>query len=491
MKTNQLSLPILISTYFFIYIAYRANSVGFTIDESQSVFIAKATHPYDLINYTNGETNNHFLISLWLRHCILKFGYWQEWALRLPCVLAALFFIGYAWRTAKLIAPNYWTSIACFVLFLSNPFVDDFFSLARGYGLGIAFQMVSMFYFIRFLQVLQPKDMLKTMLFAAIATLGHFMLLNYFLTLFGLCFMAVMWLIYYENFKSWKLTLFYWATIAASLAYYLQTPFKNIIKTKPSNYGDYNGFVADTFQSLIRSSYSGAHDMGDTPLLWSIIYGLLGLTLLKGCLVMIDWLRDKHSLQKLSLLAGIAIFIGMAVVVTLLNVLYQQPFPVTRMTISFFLPMSITLAAGLNAIKNEKISKIWAISLGILASIGFFRAANLSYTIEWAGHALDRDMIAWIANHERNQKNEKQYSIASDSYFAPGIHYYTEKEKLKWIKELSQFLSPDLTKTSDYLVIYSKDRNSVDTSIYQKMTLLTSNEYMAWNADIMIYKKKE
>jgi hypothetical protein len=489
MKTPSHLILKFIGTCFFLYVAIRAQSVGFTIDESQSVFLAKENSYWDLIRYKKPESNNHFMISVWLKFC-LKSGVWQEWILRLPCVLATLVFLRYAYKLSQLISTDKWISIACFILFLANPFVDDFFSLARGYGLGIAFQMASMYYLVRFFDGLLAKNIGKCLFFAALATLGHFMFLNFYLTIAGLVLVILIWDSMVNQFNNGKKIAIYWALITGLLAWFLYVPLTNLIKNGPKNYGSNKGFVADTFQSMVRSSYSGSTDIGDTPVLWAMIYGLLGLTMLVGIFTLTQWLRDRKSLSNLALLMGFATFIGMALVTILLNLCFKQPYPVTRMTIAFYLPMALTISAGFCALQSTIGSRFLAAFWVILALLGFFRAANLTYTIEWAGHALDREIVQWLAQNENQRSEQDKLTITANSYFAPGIHFYTEKQKMKWIKEISYCQPPDLGPKSDYLILYATQRNLVDTNIYQQKVRLVSNEYLAWNADAMIFKKK-
>jgi hypothetical protein len=472
-----------------LYVSIRAYVLSFTIDESQSVILAQQSNYWELIRYVKPESNNHFLITIWLKKCI-SLGIWQEWILRIPCVLATLVFIVFAWRLAKLLSDDFLLKTVFFILFLANPFVADFFSLARGYGLGIAFQMASLFYIVQFMQEKQAKNLLKTLFFAAIATLGHFMFLNFFMAITALCLFVLTYIKFFEGYTSWKKSFMYLLIIALGLGLFLFAPLQNLIKNGPKNYGDKNGFIADTFQSLLRSSYSGASDMGDTPLLWVLIYTLFGLAILHGCGAIYAWWKKGRLMQYFKFASGFAIFWLMALVIQVLHYGFKQAFPVTRMTIFLYLPFALTLAGGICAMQQLKFQKIWAISVGILASVGFMQAANFSYTIEWAGHAIDRDIIDYLKETEGNRTEKEQIGITTNTYFEQGINFYKNQNKIKWIHPVAQWQPHEKKPDTEYLVIYSNDWLKVDSLIYKRVHIIDGPDYMGWNSNISIYKKK-
>src|SRR5206468_2416472 len=74
--------------------------------------------------------------------------------------------------------------ITSFLILNLNPFLLDFFSLARGYGISIAMMMASLFFLYCYCQKKSDfTNALYSLVFGALATLAHLTLLNYFFAL--------------------------------------------------------------------------------------------------------------------------------------------------------------------------------------------------------------------------------------------------------------------------------------------------------------------
>lgn len=70
------------------------------------------------------------------------------------------------------------------VLFFTNPYVFDFLVVARGYGLGMGFSMVAIYYAV---QVIMERDTILHagffLVFMSLATLANLSFLNLYLAL--------------------------------------------------------------------------------------------------------------------------------------------------------------------------------------------------------------------------------------------------------------------------------------------------------------------
>jgi hypothetical protein len=135
---SQSSSALLIYAFLvFAYVLYRAYHLSFTFDEIVS---------YDLLQGFSLETagqsaNYHLLNSYLMKACNAAFGD-SELSLRLPNVLAFIIYLIAAIRIGSLIRKEY--RLHTLILLTSMPFLLDFFSLARGYGLGVGFVLLSL-----------------------------------------------------------------------------------------------------------------------------------------------------------------------------------------------------------------------------------------------------------------------------------------------------------------------------------------------------------
>jgi hypothetical protein len=158
----------------------RASLIGFTHDESAS-FLGLIHVPvyqlfFDESNW--GTANNHLLNTLCMQLGAYLFGP-QEWALRWGSLLGGILFLRYAWRWSALYrAPNTPDFLAAFALLTLQPFLLEFFSLARGYGLCVGLEMAALFYFFRWIKDRGSWDLLRSSLALSIGILANFTLLD-------------------------------------------------------------------------------------------------------------------------------------------------------------------------------------------------------------------------------------------------------------------------------------------------------------------------
>ncbi len=122
----------------FAYVFVRAWTVPFTFDEVTTSQLVQGSQWSDF-----GLTaNNHLLNALLIKGLLSTFSP-SELIFRLPNVLAAAIYLFYAYKLGKLLMKNQpWIPL---VLLTSMPFLLDFFSLARGYGLALGFCLASIY----------------------------------------------------------------------------------------------------------------------------------------------------------------------------------------------------------------------------------------------------------------------------------------------------------------------------------------------------------
>ena len=90
---------------------------------------------------------------------------------------------------------NPWFRLGGFILLNTNPFVLDFFSLARGYGLAGGLMMASLYCLMRYMQ--SPKNtglwLALCYISAGLAAMANFTWLNYMLSMTGV---VLLWAVY-------------------------------------------------------------------------------------------------------------------------------------------------------------------------------------------------------------------------------------------------------------------------------------------------------
>jgi uncharacterized membrane protein len=125
---------------------YRAVTQSLTTDEAFTYhnFVSKPfgglVEPF--------EANNHVLNSLLSRLTVAVFGS-SEWAIRMPSVLAGAVYLWVSYRLCFFLFGGGMWSLVTLALLTTDPFLLDYLSAARGYGMGLALLLIAAFNLLR------------------------------------------------------------------------------------------------------------------------------------------------------------------------------------------------------------------------------------------------------------------------------------------------------------------------------------------------------
>jgi hypothetical protein len=169
----------------FSYVAVRAWRLSLTFDEAET-FLSYIRAP--LLSVFNVATANNHLLNTWLVRLCAAVGGSGEFVLRLPNLLSYAFYLWFSIKIVRTYIPRAFL-IPAFLLLNLNPYLLDFFSLCRGYGLSLGLLLGSLFYFLEFLRP-RPEPfpgrtrlLAKSLGLCAFAVLANFSVLNVFLGL--------------------------------------------------------------------------------------------------------------------------------------------------------------------------------------------------------------------------------------------------------------------------------------------------------------------
>jgi hypothetical protein len=184
-----------ISLFFIAFEILRAARVPFTIDEASTYLNYLASNVMAVFDLNSA--NNHFLNTL-LAKIACGLGGSSEFVLRIPNLLAYLVYLLFSFRILDRFVKNKVIVIGGYLLLNLNPYVLDFFSLCRGYGLSLGFLMAALFFFFSFLD--NPtssskegcQNLSRSLAAASLAVLSNFSLLNVYLSLVFFAFVFFM-----------------------------------------------------------------------------------------------------------------------------------------------------------------------------------------------------------------------------------------------------------------------------------------------------------
>lgn len=237
---------LMVSALVVGYISYRAIAVGITYDEAWTIRVFVPLDWEALLRYEPASANHHLLNTLLVKFLLL-IGPDAIWWVRLPNVLAGVLYTYMAYRISDRYLERPW-SVWGFLVLLANPFLLDFFSLARGYGLSLGFMLASIYGLLRYAEAQRLKQAIGALAWGSLAVWSSFTLLTYWLlmvlVLYGLALMAS-----WKQFRSILLT-----SVASGgiLALTIARPIQILREEGLLYYGGDVDFHTDTLMSLAK-----------------------------------------------------------------------------------------------------------------------------------------------------------------------------------------------------------------------------------------------
>jgi hypothetical protein len=185
--TNQLYtiLTSVIGLSLLILVAYRACDLSITFDEVWTYDLANQSI-LDIMtaerNFTSA--NNHILNSIFIKPVLNLFGH-HIWVLRLPNVLSYIIYFIASVLIARAICKEAKLQLIAILILNLHPYLLDFFSLSRGYGIALSFETLSLAWIFIYFKKKKLKYIISSFSMASLAVLANFTWLNFLLPLWA------------------------------------------------------------------------------------------------------------------------------------------------------------------------------------------------------------------------------------------------------------------------------------------------------------------
>ena len=435
-KNNNNAFPVLLSigTILFIYVSLRAYLLSFTWDESYTFLVYVHKNIFIDLVFNKMSGNNH-LLNTGLMMLFSKLFGTSEFVLRLPNVLSYLIFLYFS---GKIVADfqNKFLVIGAFLIINLNPYLLDFFSLARGYGLSTAFMICSLYYaYIYSTKNFSIRYVIYSLLFGAIGVLSHMTLLNYFLPLV-LIFLTI-------NFKRTFLAekkLFVKNSLLILIVPIIILSFiiPLILKMKAADaffYGGDSGFWKDTVNSLI---YSTLHENSYSFLSQLTIKFFIAFILISSLIIVIQSILKKTIASKESFLLVLLAIITLTVITTYCSHKFFGTKFLIQRTGLYLIPLfNVTCVFLLNALaEKKKALQNICFLVSIFVVINFINCMNFNYVLEWKPDADTKNMIADV--EKIHQSSNEKTTVRTEKFFDTPIDFYRVTHNLTWLNVINE-----------------------------------------------------
>ena len=420
-------LLLLSAITLFIYTSLRAHLLSMTHDESGSFTIWTEYPIFScFVDPSCWRTANlHFLYVLMMKGTLSLFGT-SELAIRMPSLIGHLVYLIFSWKLVKMWSEKPWVVLFGFIILNSNPFLLEFFSLARGYGLANTFLMVSIYYTGVFLKTKQKAAAWGMFGGAFLAVFSNFTMLNFYACMTASVGLVPLYLFLKKEKTDWRPWLYLLgvgALISFVLFGLLYMPITSLSSGGEFEYGAKSFW--DTIDSNVKSSLYTVKYMHSNHV--QIFGGLFLLMLAIGLVlsVLLFLKSPKNTRAQFALVVScLPMLVALATVVQhyLLGVNYLQ-----GRTALVFVPL--TTVALFFFVENilQKEDGWWRraipVMIGVFCAVHAFRSYQLSGTYEWWYDARTKDMVEYMASIVPEGKRVK---LGMHWVFHPTTRFYCE-----------------------------------------------------------------
>jgi hypothetical protein len=467
---------IIVSILLIIYSVYRAATISFTIDESISYNVFVPLSFMDIVSFKIAIANNHMLNTLCMKYISQLFGS-SELLLRLPSILSHIVYIIFSYKISRKVSSPV-ILLAGFLFLNLNPYLLDFFSLARGYAMAVAFTVVSIYFLLNYIEFSKAKNITWSLIFAVLAVLSNFTLLIFFISL--IVVFNIYWIVSQSHYNLSELIKKNMPVFICSvvLIIIMFEPIRKLIKYKEFYDGGTISFWSDTVGSLISASLYGQS-------YWLTAFLFIKYLIAFCSLILIITFVYKTYKTKLKIFNDMVpvtillLFISILVPVAQ-HILLKSYFPINRMALVyiplFFIPIILFVSDAAKSYKMKLlILPVMLIFAGVV-TYHTFRSLNTSYALYWKFDADTKNMLSDLEIRVKSD-NKSSIKLGAMWLYEPAINYYRVAKKYTWLEKVRDdtYKNPDFDYyyLADTCLVYAKSLNKPVVKHY-----LTSNSYL-------------
>ena len=398
-------------------VGFRAVYLSFTIDESITYSILQGDLTYLM------TANHHILNTFLMKISGGLFGE-SELALRLPNVILCLVYVLFVYRFLRL-EKSGWAALLGVTILLLNPFLIDFFSLARGYGLSVGFMMGSLYYLLRKNLAEQNfafymNDVILTIVFAILALFSNLSTINFFIAV--LLILIVQYILLHRrlSFNIKNHLQFSAVVILALIALYLAMDRLLMLNEAKQLY-----FGVDSLSDMLATLYVNVLYHFNNFTILSIF---IGIVFVLAALVIAVTKKFDSQLFKLYIILVLLI----SATVTQ-HYFFDAKYPAERTAI-YFVPVFgvfvYRLFSELYQLSNNKPSR-WLVRSGLvtiilMTVINFSQWSRTSFTNTsvWKFDMHTKEVAIKIGALGYEECRTESFTLSNHWLFQPTLNYY-------------------------------------------------------------------
>lgn len=446
-KNNPNSSGEFIIIYFIgflpvIYSLIRAYSLSFTHDESLTYNLFSTQTFWEIITYKSGSANIHLLNSLLME----VFGYIfndAEFFLRLPVVIAHGLYVYYFIKIFRLFNLSLFQSLIGVILINANPYFLEFFSLARGYGLGHGLLIIMIYYYLAYIKTGINNKRILAYIISFFMVISQFVFF-YLWTSFVLADFLIT--LFYQKKQTVKKLFRHYIIVFPVILFTLLSVLFPVLSLHEAGQIK-SRWVSGFWNNTVRSFIDGflLHEPTESQFTFSMI--LLVIILLFIFTSLIILVTSKNTRKNPVYFILLVLLAGTPLLSILHNSITGAEFLVYRKTLFFYPILTINLLL-ISLRQNKSFKCIIAYPfLSVVSTILLIHTVfniNTRYAAEWKYDASTKEMLNDLKEINKKDNGKKPVVLGITWYFEPTINYYIKSRNLQWIKPVNRYSTPKL-----------------------------------------------
>ena len=414
-----------------LYVVVRIFSVHLTCDEWGMLKSVIKPGMLDLLTFAYQDAQNHFLLGLLAIPFRLFVPIHEVSAIRLPSIIGFVMYLWAGYSLTGRLGKPYMRVIALLAWF-GNPFLMDFFSLARGYGLEVGFEAVALLGVIRSFdkdlssrrQSLWSHIAIGAAALACLATLSF---IYVFVVVVGVLLLRRYLLSVEKKFGTRCMDALHnsggvLSTLALVGVFYLPRVIV-LVQKKKLYYGGTKGFFSDTVCSLVQDMFYGR--VTSETLIASVAAVLCGLFLLNVVFFMVRRRTTVVEIAQLPAFLISVITLGSFAVIQLAHELADIKFVISRAALFFWPLLILQFCFMMDELRFAWLR--WGNTVVLLfLFIPMVVAANLNQTYTWNFTANLKDVAKEMVNLSRKDNRPVVFGVSDPLKYT--LWYYLKDE---------------------------------------------------------------
>jgi hypothetical protein len=422
-------LPYLLGFGLFIYLVLRAFLVAMTDDECITVYYHVSENWWSIVTTSAPNQgwagNNHVLNTLFMKLEMVIFGK-HDWALRLHILGSFVICYYFTLKIIEQITPSPLKQFFYLSIIFLNPFLLDFFAIARGYAISLAAWSYAFYYFLSYSKALNLADLRRVIIGLFLGVWSNFSML-YLVLFFGFMFLHV----FYRQKKA-DFVLKHFVCLVLGYLFIIAVNVVPLYKSIKGSeiYGGATGIFKDivvgAINGFLHSGKIGRFDQFNENWTRLEVFGIIGLvlwTLIQGFSF---WITTDRKNVKAIHYAALFQTVGVALLVKVLFIFAKSPYPMGRTALLFSFPFLIATIAAFDIL----LARYRKLSYSFVVIIPFLywhisNCANLFNTFEWWQAGDAKEVVAYMKDYINVNKPQKILKLGAEGYQYFPLEFYT------------------------------------------------------------------